>query len=220
MVREGLKACIKEEIPGWGCSEAVNAADALRLAAKYRFKLILMDPLLPGRGGLEFVADLHRAYPQVPILVLSACSEDQYATRSLRAGAAGYLGKGVDRHELIRAMKTVLSGERYISPLIAQRIALEKVLPAGGGPLSNREYEILRGIASGRTLTDIARELALSIKTVSTYKRRIMGKLGVTNNAELIRRAIDDRVLGELDNNAPIDRSHSTRVNEIGTSSS
>ena len=138
------------------------------------------------------MADLHRAYPQIPILVLSTSSEDQYAARSLRAGAAGYLGKGVDRHELIRAIKTVLSGERYISPLIAQRIALEKVLPAGSGPLSNREYEILRGIAAGRTMTDIARELALSIKTVSTYKRRIMGKLGVTNNAELIRRAIDD----------------------------
>jgi two-component system invasion response regulator UvrY len=199
IVREGLKACIKEEMAGWVGLEAANAADALRLAAKQRFKLFVLDLLLEGRGGLEFVADLHRAYPRIPILILSIGSEEQYAARSLRAGAAGYIGKGVDRQELIRAIHTVLSGDRYISPWIAQRIALEKVLPTGGGLLSNREYEILRGIAAGRTLTDIAREMVLSIKTVSTYKRRIMGKLGVSNNAELIRHAVDDRVLDEIE---------------------
>src|SRR3954468_8252625 len=195
IVREGLKACIRAGMPGWSCAEASTAPEALSLASKHSFALIIMDLSLTGRGGLDFLTDLRHSYPQIPILVFSFHSEQDYAGRCLRAGANGYVTKGAETQELLKAIRMVLNGERYLSPAVAQMIALEKVFPTKAGPLSNREFQILESIAAGKTLTEIARELSLSVKTVSTHKRRIMAKLAVSNNAELIRRVLDDGVV-------------------------
>jgi DNA-binding NarL/FixJ family response regulator len=191
IVTEGLKQVIAEEVPGSVVVAARSAAEALRQLGRMRFRLIVLDLMLPGRGGLEFLSELHHAHPNTPILVLSIHPEDQYAIRALRAGAAGYLNKASDRKELVRAMQRVVGGERYISPALAEKIAFDKVLPARTDSLSNREYEVLREIAAGKRLTTIARELSLSVKTLSTHKRRIMAKVGAANDAELIRYALD-----------------------------
>jgi two-component system invasion response regulator UvrY len=191
IVLEGLKQLISEEVPGSVVVAVRSAAEALRQLGRMRFKLVVLDLTLPGRGGLEFLSELHHAYPNTPILVLSIHPEDQYAIRALRAGAAGYLNKASDRKELVRAMQRVVGGERYISPDLAEKIAFDKVLPARTDSLSNREYEVLREIAAGKRLTTIARELSLSVKTLSTHKRRIMAKVGAANDAELIRYALD-----------------------------
>jgi DNA-binding NarL/FixJ family response regulator len=191
VVLQGLRHFISEDIPGATVVAAQSATDALRELGRARFKLIVLDLVLPGRGGLEFLTDLHRAYPQTPILVLSILPEEHYAARALRAGAAGYLNKAVDRRELVQAMQKTAAGEKYISAVMARKIALAKVQPSRSDTLSNREYEILSAIGSGKKLTAIARDLVLSVKTVSTHKRRLMAKLGITNDAELIRYAAD-----------------------------
>ena len=191
IVREGLKQVISEEVPGASVVEARSAVEALGQLGRARFKLVILDLTLPGRGGLEFLLELHHAYPSTPILVLSIHPEEDYAFRALRAGAAGYLNKSCERKELVRAMQKIVAGEKYISPALAEKIALDKMIPARSDLLSNREYEVLRAIAAGKRLTAIARELSLSVKTLSTHKRRIMAKVGAKNDAELIRYALE-----------------------------
>ncbi len=197
VVLQGLRQIISEEVPGAVVVEARDAAEALDRLAETRFQLIVLDLMLPGRGGLEFLTQLQHAYPSTPVLVLSIHPEDHYAVRAMRAGAAGYLNKASERREIAHAMQKIIAGEKYISPAVAERIALKKVLPARTEGLSNREYEILGAIAAGKRLTVVARELSLSVKTVSTHKRRIMAKLGATNDAELIRYALEHFTLPE-----------------------
>jgi two-component system invasion response regulator UvrY len=191
VVALGLKQIIAEEMPGAVVVETRTAGEALHQLAKTRFRFIILDLILPGHGGLEFLAELHHAYPATPILVLSIQDEEHYAVRAMRAGAAGYLNKASDRHEIVAAMHKVAAGEKYLSSALAEKIALNKVIPARTDLLSNREYEILGGIAAGKRLTAIAHDLSLSVKTVSTHKRRIMAKLGAANDAELIRYTIE-----------------------------
>ena len=194
-VRQGVKQFISEEMPGAVFAEAETAGDALRQLLKRRFRVIVLDLSLPGRGGLEFVSEVHRAYPKIPILIFSFHPEEECAVRALRAGASGYVNKASGREELLGALRRVMAGEKYISPALAQKLALEKALPRRNDILSNREYEILRAIAEGKSLTAIARGLSLSVKTVSTHKRRTMSKLDLPNDAALIRYALE-HVLG------------------------
>jgi DNA-binding NarL/FixJ family response regulator len=190
VVRRGLKQFLVEELPGVIVEEAQNAAAALVQLASREFQLVFLDLSVPGRSGLEFVSELHSAFPKTPILVLSIHSEEGFAVRSLRAGASGYLHKGSTRQDLVYAMQRVMAGGRYLSAEMAERIAVGVASPAPEDRLSNREYEVLRGIAAGKKLTELARDLSMSTKTVSTHKRRIMMKLNLANNAELTRFAV------------------------------
>ena len=191
---------MSKELPGVIVEEAQNADAALVQLASREFQLIFLDLSLPGRGGLEFVSELHSAYPRTPILVLSIHSEDEFAVRSLRAGASGYLHKGSSRQELVRAMRRVVGGGRYLSETMAEKIAMGVASPVLEDRLTNREYEVLRGIAAGKKLTEIASEMSLSTKTVSTYKRRMMMKLNLANQAELARFAMEHELeAGNLD---------------------
>jgi DNA-binding NarL/FixJ family response regulator len=194
---------VSKELPGVIVEEAQNADAALVQLASREFQLIFLDLSLPGRGGLEFVSELHSAYPRTPILVLSIHSEDEFAVRSLRAGASGYLHKGSSRQELVRAMRRVVGGGRYLSETMAEKIAMGVASPVLEDRLTNREYEVLRGIAAGKKLTEIASEMSLSTKTVSTYKRRMMMKLNLANQAELARFAMEHELeAGNLDSRA------------------
>ena len=194
---------MSKELPGVIVEEAQNADAALVQLASREFQLIFLDLSLPGRGGLEFVSELHSAYPRTPILVLSIHSEDEFAVRSLRAGASGYLHKGSSRQELVRAMRRVVGGGRYLSETMAEKIAMGVASPVLEDRLTNREYEVLRGIAAGKKLTEIAGEMSLSTKTVSTYKRRMMMKLNLANQAELARFAMEHELeAGNLDSRA------------------
>lgn len=200
VVRRGLKQFVSKELPGVIVEEAQNAAAALVQIASREFQLIFLDLSLPGKGGLEFVSELHSACPATPILVLSIHSEDEFAVRSLRAGASGYLHKGSSREELVRAMRRVMGGGRYLSETMAEKIAMGVASPVLEDRLTNREYEVLRGIAAGKKLTEIASKMSLSTKTVSTYKRRMMMKLNLANHAELARFAIEHELeAGDVD---------------------
>jgi len=200
VVRRGLRQFVVEELRGVIVEEAQDAAAALVQLASREFHLVFLDLSVPGKAGLEFVSELHSAFPKTPILVLSMHSEEEFAVRSLRAGASGYLHKGSSRQELIRAMHRVMGGGRYLSEAMAEQIAAVTALPAPEDRLSNREYEVLRGVAAGKKLAELARDLSLSTKTVSTHKRRIMKKLNLANNTELIRFAIrHDLDAGDFD---------------------
>ena len=196
VVRRGLKQFVLEELPGALVEEAQSAAEALVQLAKREFQLIFLDLSLAGKSGLELLSELHSAHPKTPILVLSIHSEDRFAVRSLRAGASGYLHKGSSRKELVRAMHQVVGGGRYLSEAMAEKIAVETAMPAPEDRLSNQEYEVLRGIAAGKTLREVARDLSVSAKTVSTHKRRIMMKLNLANNAELTRFVMSHELQG------------------------
>jgi DNA-binding NarL/FixJ family response regulator len=174
-----------------------TAAEALQALGRQHFNVVILDVTLAGRGGLEFLSDIRRAYPRIPILVFGLVGGEQYATRALQGGAAGFLARDADGTELAKAVQKVASGGKHISPTIAEQIALEKVSPLQERQLSNREYDIFRAIASGKTLTQIAEDLAISVKTVSEHKRRIMRKLSASNNVELIRHAVAGHLLGD-----------------------
>jgi DNA-binding NarL/FixJ family response regulator len=190
-VRRGVRSFIAEQMRTWSCTEASTAGEALQHLSKHTFHIMIVALDVPRRGGLEFITDVHRSYPHTPILVFSAHAEEQFATRALRAGAAGYLPKHATREELIQAVQKIAAGGKYLRPGLAEEIVFDKVLPHRTRPLSNREFEVLRFIVSGKPLTQIARDLALSVKTISGHKRRIMSRLGVSNNAELIRWCIE-----------------------------
>lgn len=181
---------MSKELPGVIVEEAQNAAAALVQLARREFQLVFLELSLPDKSGLEFLSELHSAYPKTPILVLSIHSEDEFAARSLRAGASGYLHKSSTRQELVYAMQRIMAGGRYLSAEMAERIAVGVASPAPEDRLSNREYEVLRGIAAGKKLTELAQDLSMSTKTVSTHKRRIMMKFNLVNNAELTRFAV------------------------------
>jgi len=193
VVRQGLKT-ILSEIPGVQVAgEAGDGADALRLLRTQRWGLVLLDISLPGKSGLELLKVIKSEHPTTPVLVLSMYPEDQYALRVLKSGADGYLTKESAPDQLVHAVRKVATGGKYISQAVAEKLASELVANRPGtlhDALSNREFEILRLIASGKTLTQIAEDIRLSVKTVSTYRTRIMAKTGLQNNAEITHYAI------------------------------
>jgi DNA-binding NarL/FixJ family response regulator len=154
---------------------------------------------MPGRSGLEVLKELRQELPRVRILVLSMHPEDQYAVRALRAGAAGYLTKESAPDELVKAIRRIVAGGRYVSASLAEHLALGLSDDAERSPherLSDREYQVLCLLASGKSVSDVAEELALSVKTVSTYRARILEKMNLKNNAELTRYAIENHLVG------------------------
>src|SRR5262245_29677897 len=194
IVRRGLREILSEDpqtvvIAG----EAANAEQALAQLKGAPWDAVLLDLSLPGRGGLELLNEIKLRHPALPVLVLSVHPEEQYAVRVLRAGAAGYLNKDTEPTELIGAIKKVTAGGRHITATLAEQLAAQVAAPSSGAPheqLSNREFDILRRIASGRTVGEIAAQLHLSVKTVSTYRSRILLKMGMRTNAELTHYAV------------------------------
>ena len=198
ILRRGLKEILADELDGAILEEAGNAQEILSQIQSRAWDLVILDITMPGRSGLDMLRDLQQMRPKLPVLVLSMHPENQYAKRVLRAGAAGYMNKETAPKELVKAVRKLLAGGRYVSAALAEKLAADLSADAGRLPherLSDREFEVLRMIASGKTASQIAEELHLSVTTVSTYRARILEKMGMTNNAELMRYAIDNRLV-------------------------
>jgi len=193
ILRRGLIEILKRELEGTVCGEAENAEQTLAQVQGHDWDLVILDVTMPGRSGIDVLADLKRLRPKLPVLILSMHPEDQYGKRVLKAGASGYLNKDSAPEELIKAVRKVLAGGRYVSPALAEVLALDLGRQADQplhDRLSDRELEILRLIGSGKTISQIAEVLHLSVSTVSTYRGRISEKMNLTTTAELMSYAL------------------------------
>ena len=198
IVRRGLKDLLADEFKGVQIGEARNSAEVLAAAAKRDWDIVLLDINMPGRSGLDVLADFKRDHPKTPVLVLSASPEEDYAMRSLKLGAAGYLTKQSASSELLAAVRKALAGGKYVTASLAEKLAATIGDAAPGRPheaLSNRELQVLRMIASVKTLKEIASELCLSEKTVGTYRLRVSEKMGLSTNVELTRYALQHKLV-------------------------
>jgi len=199
IVRQGLKQTLADAADVGEIGEAADGPQALDLVRQREWDAVVLDIGLPGRGGLDVLKDIKRERPRLPVLILSMHAEDQYAIRVLRAGAAGYLTKETATEKLLDAIRKITAGGRFISADLAEKLAMELTAGATGPPhaaLSDREFEVLRLIASGLSAGDIADRLSLSVKTVSTYRARILEKMRMKNNAELMQYVLTNRLLG------------------------
>jgi two-component system, NarL family, invasion response regulator UvrY len=193
LIRLGLKQLL---LAGFGkcvIGEASNGREALDKVAGGQWDVLVLDITMPGRSGIDVLRDIKTMRPNLPVLILSACSEDQFALRSMRTGASGYLRKESAPEELVEAIKRVTSGHKYITPSLAEKLASSLGDDKDKAPhesLSDREYEVMCLIAKGCTPTKIAKSLSLSVKTISTYRTRILEKLHLSSNAELTYYAI------------------------------
>jgi len=198
VVREGVKHILSEMPDMVIAGEAGRGQEVLEKVGKNEYDLILLDIAMPGRDGLEILKDLKLQKPKLPVLILSMFPEEQYALRALKSGASGYLTKDSIPDELIKAIQKIVRGGKYISSSFSEKMLFsfdsdaEKPLHE---TLSDREYQVMRMIASGKTLKEIADELALSVKTVSTYRSRILDKTGMKNNVELTHYAVKHRLV-------------------------
>jgi len=198
ILRRGLIEIMMRELENPVCGEAENARQVLAQVRSQNWDLVILDVSMPGRSGIDVLADLKLARPKLPVLVLSMHPEDQYGKRVLKAGAAGYMNKNSAPEELIKAIRKVLAGGRYVSPALAEKLALELKedhVQLRHETLSGREFEVLRMIASGKTVTQIAEELHLSVATVSTYRARILEKMHMTTTAELMHYAFHNHLV-------------------------
>lgn len=194
IVREGLKRIVDDCADITVVAEAGNSSEVLKYSKTRPTDVVLLDVSMPGIGFLQTLHRLKVNRPDIQVLVLSVHPEDHYARRALRAGAAGYLTKDHSADELTSAIRHVFGGRKYVTPSFAEKLALElssDQQKPRHETLSDREYEVLRSLAKGNSITDIATELALSPKTVSTYRARILEKMRLTNNADLVRYALD-----------------------------
>jgi DNA-binding NarL/FixJ family response regulator/HPt (histidine-containing phosphotransfer) domain-containing protein len=192
VVRRGLRALLSDAFHGAAFGEASDARQALEQLRKHEWDIALLDLALPGKSGLDLLKELKAEWPRLPVLVLSGSHEDQFAVRVLKAGAGGYMTKASAPDELAKAVRKILSGGRYVSSALAEKLALGVNKDFARTPhetLSDREYEVMSRIAAGKTVTEIAEELSLSAKTISTYRTRVLEKLGVKNSAEIVHYA-------------------------------
>ncbi len=198
IVRQGLKQTLIDAADMGELGEASTAQEALDLIRLGEWDAVVLDIGLPGRGGLDVLKDIKRERPQLPVLILSMHAEDQYAVRAIRAGAGGYLTKEAASEKLLDAIRKITTGARFITPDLAERLATELTDGTEGPPhtsLSDREFEVLRLIASGFPVGDIAGRLSLSVKTVSTYRARVLEKMHMHNNAELMQYVLTNHLL-------------------------
>jgi DNA-binding NarL/FixJ family response regulator len=198
VVRDGVKRIFEDQPESTVFGEASTIPEALRLVQEEDWDAVVLDLSLGGRGGLELLKELKSIRPKLPVVILSMHSEEQYARRAFMSGAAGYVTKDAPRQELVKAVRKVMQGGRYVSPALAENLAVNLERGAVGQPhevLSNREFEVLRLIGSGKTVGEIANLLSLSDKTISTYRARILLKMNMKSNAELIRYVIQNNLL-------------------------
>ncbi len=187
VVRRGVRHLLARAFPEALFGEAASAQEALEMVSKKAWSLVLLDISMPGPSGLDIIPALREAWPLMPLLVLSTYAEEQFALRALRAGASGYITKDSLDEELVRAVKKVLEGGRYLSGNLAERLAgvLAGVEQAPIERLSDREFQVMRLLAGGAGLKEIAAQLGLSVNTISTFRRRLLRKMGMKTNAEL-----------------------------------
>jgi two-component system, NarL family, invasion response regulator UvrY len=198
VVRDGVKRILDELSGAVTFGEASTAPEALRLADEQRWDVAVLDLSLGGRSGLEVLAELKRIHPQLPVLILSMHSEEQYARRAFKAGAAGYITKDSPRAELLKAINKVMKGGKYVSPALAEQLVFDLERGSDRPPhetLSNRELEVMIHLAAGKSVSEIAALLSLSDKTISTYRARLLEKMGLKTNAELIHYAIQNKLV-------------------------
>jgi len=198
LVRKGLQQVIKEQAPDMVVGEAMDGEQVLDMVRREKWDVLVLDIGMPKRSGLEILQELRATQPKLPVLILSVHPEDQYAIRVLKAGAAGYLSKDSALDELVDAIRKAIGGGRYVSASLAEKLALG----LSGGldklpheTLSDREMTVLLKMGAGMSVGEIAEELTLSVKTVSTYRTRILEKMGYQSNADLIRYVIENRLL-------------------------
>jgi len=198
IVRKGLIQILREEYPTAKIGEVEDAEQLFHKAITDEWDVVICDLSMPGRSGLDALHQLKQAYPKLPVLIMSMHPEDQYALRVLKAGASGYLGKDTIHEDLIRAIQTVLLGKKFITPSVAEKLAeafnadADQVLHE---TLSDREFDVLKLLASGKSVSEIAEQLSLSVTTVSTYRARIMKKMNMHSNAELTRYALEKNLI-------------------------
>jgi DNA-binding NarL/FixJ family response regulator len=193
ILRRGLRDLLSDEFQGAAFGEASDAQEALEQLRKKAWDIALLDITLPGKSGLDLLKELKAEWPKLPVLVLSGLPEDQFAVRALKAGAGGYMTKESAPEELAKAIRKILAGGRYVSPALAEKLAFgvkKDLTLTPHETLSDREYEVMSRIGSGKTVSEIAEELSLSPKTISTYRSRVLEKLGVKNSAEIAQYAI------------------------------
>jgi two-component system invasion response regulator UvrY len=198
VVRRGVRDILTEALGKVTFGEASKPSEAMDCLSQVEWDVVVLDISLPGRGGLDALRDIKRLYPTLPVLVLSMHAEDHYALRALRAGAAGYVNKESAADELAGAVRKVLSGGTHVSVRLAETLAKslrsDTTRPVHER-LSDRELEVLRGLAAGKTVKQIGAELALSEKTVSTYRTRLLEKMQMRTNAELIQYALREGLI-------------------------
>jgi DNA-binding NarL/FixJ family response regulator len=198
VVRHGIKQILVAESDISVVAEASNAQELLEKIDALDCDVVLLDISMPGRGGLDVLSELRRISPKLPVLILSVHSEDQFGMRVLKAGAAGYMNKETAPDELVKAIKMVASGHKYISPSLAEKLAAN-LAPAheraAHQVLSDREYQVMCLLASGKTVGEIGRELHLSTKTISTYRARILQKMNLKTNAQLTFYAVQNALV-------------------------
>ena len=198
VVRRGLIEILRDTVPRAAFGEADTGGRAVELARAEKWDLAILDISLPDQSGLEVLKQIRAFAPRLPVLVLSMHAEEQFALRTLRAGAAGYVTKKTAPQEIGEAVKRVLAGGRYITPSLAERMAIEMTERSEKSPherLSDREYQVFRRLALGKTVKEIAAELHVSMQTVSTHRARILAKMGFRSNADLTEYAIRDHLL-------------------------
>ncbi len=197
VVRSGLARMLALEYPHTVFGGAADSQATLALVQNEPWDLLILDLNLPGRGGLEVLQQVKAVTPRLPVVVFSMHPEEQYGPRALRAGASGFLSKEASSDQILAAVRMVLSGRKYVSPALSEELASRLASPQSDSPeelLSDRELQVLRLLAEGHSVGNIAERLALSVKTVSTYRARILEKLRLKSTADLVRYALDQRL--------------------------
>jgi DNA-binding NarL/FixJ family response regulator len=198
VVRQGLRSFLESWLSPCLIAEAASGSQAIDRVASEAWDVVILDLAMPGRDGIEALRAIRRMKPRLPILVLSMHDENQLAIRALRAGASGYLTKDAAPEQLLDALRAVLADGKYLSPHLAAKVATALAFPQelpAHYTLSDREFQVLRHLARGETVTEVAGELALSVKTVSTYRTRILEKLALRTNSDIVRFALDSGLL-------------------------
>lgn len=198
-IRMGLIQILKDEYPTVEITEVADGESLVKEVSLHDFDLVISDLDMPGRGGLEALEQIKMIKPNLPVLILSIYTEDLYAVRVLKAGASGYMNKNAAPYELIKAIQRISLGKRYITPDIAEHLLLQPDTDKQPHELlTNREFEIFKLLALGKTITQIAESLSLALTTVSTHRGRIMEKLGLSTNSELTRYAITHHIISDM----------------------
>ena len=198
VLRRGLKQILQDEYPSAYIEEGADAEILIKKVIKEEWDLIITDISMPGRSGMEALQQIKTEFPKLPVLVLSGYTEEQYAMRALKAGASGYLNKDTAPEELIMAVRRILQGKKYITPNIADQLIADLDKDGDKQPhelLSDREFEVFKLIASGKSVSDIATQMLLSVTTVSTYRARILIKMNLKTNADLTIYALENKLL-------------------------
>jgi len=197
IIRKGLRQILQEEISKCDIDEAADGMDVIQKINEKQYDILILDISMPKRNGIDLLNQLKIEKPDIPILILSIHPEEQYAIRVLKAGAAGFINKASAPEELVHAIRKITGGGKYISPVVAEQLATNIHNP-GQAPhehLSDREYQVMLMIASGNTTKEIAEELSLSVKTISTYRARLLEKMELDNNAKLTKYVLQHNLL-------------------------